>query len=243
MKNVIILGSGRTGSSILAGLIFRNRYYINPDSIKARRHYPDGDYENYDLIRMNESILQEVGYNYGSLAPRKKVNVDHIEALAESGDIIKYREFIADCDKESPWLWKDPRLGYTIFFWKHLLDMDNIHFILITRDLYQVFRSFSKGGISRTKREIYQRHEYRLSLMENFIKENNLQVLRIDYSEIWDRDVLNNKLTPVLGVEISKEDYSSVIKKNIHKKEVKTVFLIRYYFGVFKLKLRRLIMT
>src|SRR5713226_606371 len=47
-------------------------------------------------------------------------------------DDSPYREFLAKCDEHRPWVWKDPRLWLTIYFWKSLLSLDQCRFILLT---------------------------------------------------------------------------------------------------------------
>ncbi len=238
-KNIIIIGHGRAGSSILAGLISRNGYYINKEAIKARKNYPHGDFENPDLIPLNEAIFQSAGYKYTMKALYKKVNTECIEAVAKQCDIKKYQNFINTCNSNAPWLWKDPRLIFTIFFWKHLLDLKNIHFILINRDPYQIFKSYAKGSIIFTKKEIFKWYQYRLELIEKFLAENNLKAFQIDYAQLWQRDTINTALSGLTGTDISEVDYNYIVKKNIKKKESGISFLLRYYFGIFLLPVRR----
>ena len=102
MKNIIILGPGRTGSSFLAGLISRNKFYINRSSIQSRRAYPDGDYENPDLISLNKNIFLGSGYGYPKDKFHKPVDVNAIKLLIKTSNIEKYNRFVTKCEKNKP---------------------------------------------------------------------------------------------------------------------------------------------
>ena len=243
MKNIIIIGPGRTGSSILAGIISNNRFYINIESISSRGGaYPDGDYENPDLIRLNQSLFQRSGYGHTKVESNKDVDTVFMKNYSASKDISEFEDFIQKCNQNEPWLWKDPRLAFTIFFWKNLIDINRINFIFITRDPYSVFRSFSKYGIYYTKQEIYQRYQYQIDTSKRFFSSNNINPLHISYSELWEKEKLIDKLNSYLGTDISLKDYDRVVKTSIKKKEESEFsFLTRYYYGFLKLKASKLI--
>jgi len=232
MKNVIILTYGRTGSSILAGLISQIGYYINIDLVQPRKFYPVGDCENPDLIALNESILEKAGYQYGPQMLNKKVDLARIESLAKSDTIGKYQEFLERCEKKRPWLWKDPRLVFTIFLWKEFLDLKNVHFIFLTRDADEVFRSICKLKIRHSKREIYDSYLYRTSIIEQFICDNNIEALHLDYSELWNLESLNEKLRQFVGIRITDRDYKKVVTKVRKRKEPDVLFWARYFYSM-----------
>lgn len=243
MKNVIILTTGRTGSSVLAGLISRDRYYIDRESVQARFSYPKGDFENPELIRLNNQLLQAAGYDNPK---RVRCSCNPVEsviasfkkmAVSERGD--EYDSFVEKCSRFEPWLWKDPRLVFTIHFWKYLIDLEKIRFITITRDPYQIFRSFSKGGIAYTRKEVYEHVAYESRLIEMFLDAHGVRPLRLDYSEIWDRLILNRKLDEFLGISISEEDYNDIVKPVSVKQESAPLFQLRYCWGYLKLQVKR----
>jgi len=239
LKNVIILGPGRTGSSFLAGFIALNRYYINQESIKDRLGYPSGDYENPDLVGMNKNIFFESGYGHHKVRYDRPVNILSIKKLAENRDIEKYRNFIGLCEQNLPWLWKDPRLCYTMYFWKYLLNLENIRFIFITRDRYQIFRSYTKYKVFFTRQDVYRKYDAQVNAIEEFFTANNIKPLKMVYEELWNKDTLIEKLNQFLGTDIGTEDYTAVHRTGITKKETESRFWIRYGIGLAKLKLQR----
>ncbi|QTA79110.1 NTP hydrolase p-loop-containing [Desulfonema limicola] len=240
MKNVIILGAGRTGSSPLAGLIAYKRYYIQQEAIKSRGGYPDGDYENPELIKLNQDILMESGYGYTKANINKSVNIDTIKQfIHQNKNFSKYHDFLKNCNEHSPWLWKDPRLCYTIHFWKELINFDQIKFIFITRDKKDIFRSYTKNNIYCTKKDVYQKYEEQVDSVKLFFKENNLNSLNIHSPELKNKEKLIEKLNQYLEIDIKVSDYDAVYKPNIRKKESGLHFWIRYYTGFIKIMIER----
>lgn len=241
MKNVIILGPGRTGSSILAGMIAHNRFYINMESIQSRDGYPDGDYENPELVALNKDIFFESGYGHHKIKFDRSVDIESMEKLGRTGDIEKYKNFVAKCDQNSPWLWKDPRLCYTIFFWKDMLDVNDVDIIFITRDPYQIFKSYMKYQVFFTKQDVYRKYDEQVGAVENFLRNTQMDVLRVDYEELKDIPVLVEKLNGHLNTNIKMEDYEAIYRSNFKKQEKPLKFWFRYGIGVTKLKIDRTI--
>ena len=240
MKNVIILGAGRTGSSLLAGLIAHNRYYINAEKIAARKAYPDGDYENPDLVDLNQKILLDSGYGYSKVMAHKPVDIAAIEQLALNTRDDVYADFLKQCEENRPWLWKDPRLCYTIYFWNSFLDLNDIQFIKITRDPYLVFRSHSKFQIKDTKKNIITNYYKQNDAVDAYLKKHGIKALTVDYSEMKNQNVFK-KLNDYLQTDISPDDYRAIKKENISKKEPDYKFMLRYMLGSGVLKLQNFI--
>lgn len=235
MKNVIILGAGRTGSSFLAGLIARDTFYINKELIQSRQSYPDGDYENPELIELNKQILIESGHKYSKAEPYESVDIKSISALIHSSkNITVYQNFIKKCNQNIPWLWKDPRLCYTIFFWKELIDLKNINFIFITRNPNLVFRSHSKHRIKYSKNEVLKKYYEQTKAVEKFLSDHNIKALNVDYSELKHVDIIK-KLNNYLLTDIQNKNFDSIYKPVKKKKESEIFFLMRYYWGLTKL--------
>jgi hypothetical protein len=241
MKNVIILGPGRTGSSFLAGLISHNKFYINNEQIQARRAYPDGDYENPELVDYNKKLFFSSGYDHHKIRYGRSVDISAMKNLAKGNGLEEFKAFIQKCEQNRPWLWKDPRLCYTIHFWNEFLNFNDINIIFITRDHYQIFRSYTKHQIPLTKREIYEKYDEQVSTVEDFLRTNGLKALRIHFNEFKDNTSLIDKLNQFLETEITMDDYKAIHRTNISKKESEMSFWLSYGFGLSKLKIARIL--
>lgn len=233
MKNVIILGAGRTGSSFLAGLISHRRFYIEKDSISSRDSYPDGDYENPDLKALNKKILKLSGYDHPKIDKSETASIEKIKSITVDSKNNVYKEFIARCEMNKPWLWKDPRLCYTIHFLDRFLDKNNINFIKITRDPYLVFRSHSKHHISYSLKSVIQTYHLENVAVDDYLSEKEIRFLNVDYSELKNENIIY-KLNDFLGTSITTDDYNHIRKEGINRKESYYKFQTRYALGLLR---------
>ena len=239
--NIIIMGPGRTGSSILAGIISQAGYYLNADQLQKRMFYPGGDYENPELVKLNKSLLLKSGYGAEKVVSFREVDIDFMNKFAQSTNINEYEAFIGNCNDNSPWLWKDPRLTFTIYFWRNFINLQKIKFIFITRDQEQVFRSHSKYGIYYTKKEVYQRYAYQEQTANDCFSFQGIEPLHLKYAEIWQKEHLLTKLNNFLGTDLTLVQYDNIVKSNLIKKESEISFWTRYYWGVLKLMTQRVL--
>jgi hypothetical protein len=60
MHNVIILGSGRSGTSMVAGTLAHAGYFMGENLHPARNANPKGFFEDVDVNAINEAILAEI---------------------------------------------------------------------------------------------------------------------------------------------------------------------------------------
>src|SRR5262249_20676368 len=139
--NVIILTSGVSGSSVLTGLISRAGYWTGDTTHK--KEYDT--YENQELIDLDLLLFKHAEYTGRYTMEFSSEAIARIAALGGKIDDRPFREFLQKCDGRRPWVWKDPRLWMTIYFWKNLLPLDDCKFILLTR-------SFSHAWVSSTLR-------------------------------------------------------------------------------------------
>src|SRR5581483_5743845 len=134
MKNVIILTSGLSGSSVLTGLIARAGLWTG-DATYQKQDY--NTFENRELIDLNLQLFEAAGYRGNYLLEFSPEVIRNIASLAGKIDDSPFRDFLAKCDRNAPWVWKDPRLWLTIRFWRPLLHLEDCHFIVLTRGLMQ----------------------------------------------------------------------------------------------------------
>jgi hypothetical protein len=245
MKNIIILTTGRSGSSVLAGLLAGDdRYWVDKAAIPKRKGYPFGDFENPELIRLNKQLYTHLDYPNPALHCLKggTVSVDDLKRLWHRADAAPFRQFVDTCERNRPWLWKDPRLAYTMFYWSNRIDLAQTQFVHIARGRHEIFLSLSKSGIKYTKSEVYRFVEMKEGIIEAFFNEHRILPLRIDYQDLWNRSALNSKIEPILGFTISRQAYDTIVVPKNRPKESSVAFLMRYTVGVAKLKAKRLLM-
>lgn len=59
-KNVIILGSARNGTSMVAGTLFGKGYYMGSDLYAGTISNPKGFFESWDIQGLSEHLLAQV---------------------------------------------------------------------------------------------------------------------------------------------------------------------------------------
>lgn len=142
----IILGMHRSGTSTLAGVL-----HLNKISMGTYKNFwprplaqnPKGFYENYEFRKINDLLLQEVGYdvksyetNIPTLIPSKKRFIEMEKLILKSNQNFEN------------WGWKDPRTCLTINVWMEIikkLKIENeVKIIFVTRNALSVSRSLNK---------------------------------------------------------------------------------------------------
>lgn len=174
MKNIIITGSGRSGTSMLAGILGDNGYYIGTDYIRSRDSNPKGFFEGREINRLNEMILERVVETRSSFIGHLLKVAPFLERNAKSDRPIKGRGQLwlarvpLDADiggssaidghlrrltSRAPFCFKDPRFCYTLPVWRPFLDNDNTAYLCVFRHPADTIRSILK----ECRREKYLR--------------------------------------------------------------------------------------
>ena len=217
---MIILTSGITGSSVLSGFLARSGYWAGDTTYK--KEYDT--FENDELIKLNRRLFQQAGYTGNHLKEFSTDAIARLASLRANHDDLPYRQFLTKCSERGPWVWKDPRLWLTIYFWKNLLNLDECRFILLTRDLAQ-------GWVSLTlRRDIrsYGYFKYYETAVQNsilsFLKGNNLPYAHITYDNLVAQpETTIRNLNLHLESDLKLSDLEGVYQGPLHKSPRKSV--------------------
>jgi hypothetical protein len=214
-KNVIILTLGLSGSSVLTGLIARAGYWTGDDTFKKEYN----TYENKELIRLNSRLLEAAEYQKDYTSEFSSDAIDRVAALEGRIDVDGYKQFIRNCDAHRPWIWKDPRLYLTMRFWGKLLDLEQINFILLTRDQKQAWIS------QQLRRQVctfdyFRRYDdgVRDSLVR-FLEENRRPYLAFSYEDLIVRpaDTIA-KMNPYIDATLTVDDLKAIYTGRLYTK-------------------------
>lgn len=141
MYNIIVLGSGRSGTSMVTGTLAKAGYYMGEQFWEARDSNPKGFFETKEINGINEEILDPLvpsrlhlfGKTFLRQRPRKWdrwLAVVPVNTKIQSSPEINQR--IEEATKEEPYCFKDPRFSYTLPAWKPYLK--NEVYICVFRD-------------------------------------------------------------------------------------------------------------
>jgi hypothetical protein len=130
-RNVVVVGSGRSGTSLVAGLVATAGHQMGRHLVRANDANPRGFFEDYRTLLVNEQLLAPYTkdvprprFSQTQIYPRPLVDLQRwlavlwpdqpIEAPAELQP--KMRATIAG----GPWCRKDPRFCHTLPVWEPL---------------------------------------------------------------------------------------------------------------------------
>jgi hypothetical protein len=211
--NVIILTSGHTGSSVLAGLLGKGGYWMG-DTVK--KEYDT--YENSALVRLNQELLVTVGIAETYMAEFSASAIDRVAELSEKIDSTRFQEFVRSCDSHLPWAWKDPRLWLTIRFWSRCVPLDQCKFIVLTRNMLQCWISCTLRRQIRSYRAF--RHYERSVEATNvsFLNSLGASYLSLTYDDLIARpEATIDRLNEHLGSHIAIDDLRAVYRGRLHQ--------------------------
>jgi hypothetical protein len=140
MKNVLILGSGRSGTSLVAGLLAQAGYFMGENLMPPTPGNPTGYFESFDIEGINEDILRSVvpvkPRHLRFLFKNRFDKGQYWLAKLRLGIRLKVdpavTERIMSLTKKKPYCFKDPRFCYTLPVWKPCLVPETV-FICVFR--------------------------------------------------------------------------------------------------------------
>jgi hypothetical protein len=128
-----------------AHVFARQGYFTAHDEselARADRHNRGGYWEAKWLVRANVEVFREVGYTHHNTWLHEPMPESTARLIADLEPLPGHRELVQSYQQRAPWLWKDPRLCYTLGYWWKLMPPESTCVLLIERDLEHVFQSF-----------------------------------------------------------------------------------------------------
>ena len=154
MNDCFIVGSGRSGTSMVAGVLAQSDYYMGEklDAYRGATN-PKGFFEDPDINAINEMILRPVVPRrprepFGRIFfPRRGVAWSHwltplapgVEVPRPAPDLIKW---IRSYTARKPFCFKDPRFSYTLSIWRE--QAPDARFVCVFREPNRTAHSMVK---------------------------------------------------------------------------------------------------
>ncbi len=213
--NVIVLAIGLSGSSILTNLVAQAGYAFAGPTVKI----PDYDtFENQELVRLNKRLLDLADANSFPKEYRPEF-IERIKALYGKIDDSEYRAFAKHCEAHQPWVWKDPRLTITMYFWKHYLDLSRVKFIVNDREALQGWISWNLRRQIQSFRYAKRYMDQVVVAMRHFLEEHSLPFEHVRYEDlICTPEPTLARLNKFLGCNLTLDDLSRVYQGPLRKK-------------------------
>lgn len=142
MHNIVVLGSGRSGTSMTAGLFASGGHYMGDHINKPNDTNPKGQFEDAEINQVNEAILERVvnsrpkGWLGNMLFPGRPGHSQRWLSLLKKPiqSAIISQETMARIQRfagKEPFCYKDPRFSYTLPVWRPYLQ--NTRYIVVFR--------------------------------------------------------------------------------------------------------------
>ena len=215
-QNVIILAVGLSGSSVLAGLISRAGYSVGENTFEKLDY---NTFENAELVRLNKQLLEIAGIGEDFTIEYRQEYADKMKALYGRIDDSEFRAFIAHCDNNQPWLWKDPRLSITMHFWKHMLNLNCTKFIVNDRDPVQAWISWTIRRQIQTFSYSKRYSDLVIGSITSLLNEQGLDHIKVRYEDLVCRpETTIVNINKFLGCRLTLTDLDKVYKGKLRRK-------------------------
>lgn len=159
MRSCVILGSGRSGTSMLAGTLSAAGYYMGGTMLPPTPSNPKGYFESAEINGLNNELIVPVtavrpsgllGYFYPwrlSVHLLWLADIDvEVDVHPTAQQVGRIREFVS----KRPFCFKDPRFCYTLGAWRPVLD--EVVFLCIFREPGRT--------VSSIKRDVHAQYPY-----------------------------------------------------------------------------------
>lgn len=212
-KNVIILGMARSGTSLTTSIFAKAGYFVDEEgAISPKNHMnPTGYWESTSLLDANEKILRSSGFNYDNTWIYKAITDEQIKSVDDfiAGD--EQRELLSNFEAHSPWVWKDPRLCYTLGSWWPLLDSTNTIILFIRREPEAIYNSFVRVGWRKSgteqKKATFERIQNHIDNAQRIMKTHQIPFISFNYEDYKNNpDSILNKINQACDLKLTIED-------------------------------------
>ncbi len=141
---VVVLGSGRSGTSLLMQVLRGLGMAVSEQMIEARRDNPEGFYEDTRIVRIHVELLKSLqAWPYFPLPPDWETAPATADAYRELQVVL--RERLAG--HGAIWGFKDPRTAAFLPIWQGLFAAENVApaYVLALREPGSIIESFQRA--------------------------------------------------------------------------------------------------
>jgi hypothetical protein len=149
VRNAIVVGMPRSGTSLTAGIFVRKDYRTPQDLLPSNDANPFGYWEAESLNDTNAAILQAAGFPFHNTWMFDRIHPDQARKIYELSPLPGHDRYLRAFEQQRPWVWKDPRFCYTLAYWWPMMNPETTGVVLVRRASAAIFRSFNRLNWSR----------------------------------------------------------------------------------------------
>ncbi len=223
IKNVLVVGMPRSGTSMTTAIFVRQGFFVAEDEGKELRkgdeYNPSGYFEAEPLTKSNAAIFKAAGFEFDNTWLYKPITDTQANTIFNLPHLQSDRQLVARYNEHSPWVWKDPRLCYTLAYWWPLMDHSNTVVLLLKRDADEILQSFRRlkwrRHTTEDKQDVYMRITGHMNFVEQTIKYFKIPHIVIDYASYANEpEITAQRMKDFFGLPISAEELGYQPKLN-----------------------------
>lgn len=162
MRSCIILGSGRSGTSMLAGMLHASNYYLGDTLLAPTPSNPKGYFESREINLLNDELLASVvkvrpsgplSYCYPLRLPSGLLWLANLDPKIDISPTPGQRRQMRELISNGPFCFKDPRFCYTLPAWRSMLN--DAVFLCVFREPGRTVYSMKKDLHDRPYKGFY----------------------------------------------------------------------------------------
>jgi len=214
LKNTIVIGMPRSGTSMTAAIFARQGYFLAEDEDEELRpgdeNNPEGYFEAASLVERNVHLFRRVGYTAHNTWLFQPITDDQADQLQTLELTHTDRQFVSTYEQHSPWLWKDPRLCYTLGYWWPLLNPETTRVLVLRRRPEETWNSFLRLDWREFNEEarvdVYQRINHHLTTAMETIERLSIPHIVVHYDEYSESPMaVANRINTCMGLQLDIE--------------------------------------
>jgi hypothetical protein len=191
--------------------MFEQAGYWPGDSTLKKKDYDTK--ENAELVDLNRKILSSVGFDGNRKSDFRPEDADFVRQNADKLDPEPFSAFVEKCNRNQPWVWKDPRLTLTIRWWRQFLDLSEVVFPIIYRDTIQ---GWTSAALRYSIRSPVQSYKYRQGIrryLVDFTESENADYLEVLYEDLIQRpEQTIERLNHLASSDLTASDFYSIFR-------------------------------
>ena len=221
-KNVLIVGPPRSGTSMTARVFANLGYFValTDDELRPEDRYNrSGYWESERLVEANVQVLRAAGFPHHNTWLYERLPSAIASRIGDVEPLQAHRDLVASYEARGPWLWKDPRLCFTLPYWWPLLPQDRTGVLLVTRNTEHVFQSFVRlswrDNTVADRAETIARIESHIDAAERAVRELRIPNVAVTYTELeQDPGSVALRLNEAFGVDLCAADIGFVSRRD-----------------------------
>ena len=211
-KNVLILTTGLSGSSLLTGLISKAGYWTVESTIY--KNNSTGRYETYEnskLVELNNQLLEEAKVSFDSNFWYEDSSRAEIARAGTKIARDNYQAFVETCATHQPWIWKDPKLWITLGFWLQMLDTSSLKCIVLNRNIKRLWLSQTHKRIIYDYRYLKESEKHSRDNLTRFLCEQDVDYITMNYESLQHNTTVElNRINNFLSTNLALKDWDEI---------------------------------